>query len=211
MTQNFRSKPPFVYSSLILQFQREETPMCHIQWNLLMLWDLSFIKLQFHSFHSYFISLFALPFTLMLWDFTLVKLHFHFFQFYLISHLALLSLSLSWTPVLPQPPCSDGEVRLSPQFPRNGSGYQLNIGYEFLTGGLEICYNGSFLIVCNTTDYDPILPQTVCAQLGYPGQCVYVVYLQREIYQSCLPSILTCRLCYWSVFGECIHHPRWSH
>ena len=93
-------------------------------------------------------------------------------------------LAFSISPIGTYPPCSDGEFRLVPQFSIAGN----ESSFEFLTGGLQICSNGVFLPVCNTTDYEPFLPQAVCTSLGYSGQFNLTCFSFSYI-SNCVPCL----------------------
>ena len=64
--------------------------------------------------------------------------------------------------------CKEGTVRLANQ--QTYSAYLNSTRYVEVTSGiLEVCVNGTNLEMCNSSDVDPTLAETVCYYLGYDG------------------------------------------
>ena len=64
--------------------------------------------------------------------------------------------------------CEEGTVRLTNK--QTYSEYLNSTEYVQVTSGiLEVCVNGTNLQMCNSSDVDPTLADTVCYYLGYDG------------------------------------------
>ena len=63
--------------------------------------------------------------------------------------------------------CDEGSIRLINQQTRYAS---WNEYVEVTSGVLEVCVNGTYLRMCNSSRVDEALADTVCYYLGYDGQ-----------------------------------------
>lgn len=86
-------------------------------------------------------------------------------QMSILSH----QISVSFSSVVEA--CDEGTVRLSNQYTYT-TYYNLGSNAEEVTtGGLEVCVNGTFLQVCNSSNVDAALADSICKYyLGYDGQ-----------------------------------------
>ena len=82
---------------------------------------------------------------------------------YILPHNCFLSLHFV------EERCDEGTIRLANQ--ETYTGYINSTEYVEVTSGvLEVCFNGTYVQMCNSSRVDPALADTVCYSLGYDGQ-----------------------------------------